>query len=424
VAQARASERARRAKLGGALERAADQYVVRRGSGKTIIAGYPWFGDWGRDTFIALRGLCLATGRFADALQILTAWADLVSEGMLPNFFPDATGAPEFNTVDASLWYVIAVGEALQAAGAAVDSADRRRLISAVEAILSGYARGTRYGIRATDDGLLAAGVPGQQLTWMDARVDGHEMTPRIGKPVEIQALWLNALASAIALGCPSAARWQGLLGRGRASFESRFWDETRGCLYDVVDVDHRPGAVDATFRPNQILAVGGLPLPLLTGARARMVVDAVETALLTPLGLRSLAPAEPGYCARYAGGIAARDGAYHQGTVWPWLMGPFVEAYVRVHGGTGEAKRAARARLLAPMLAHLGDAGIGHVSEVVDADEPHRPGGCPFQAWSLGELLRLDRVVLAADAPRPGAPDRRPALPPDPVSVDPARHA
>lgn len=249
-------------------------------------------------------------------------------------------------------------------------------------------------------------------------------MTPRIGKPVEIQALWLNALASAIELGCPSAARWQGLLGRGRASFESRFWDETRGCLYDVVDVDHRLGAVDATFRPNQILAVGGLPLALLTGARARTVVDAVEAALSTPLGLRSLAPAEPGYCARYAGGVVARDGAYHQGTVWPWLMGPFVEAYVRVHGGTGEAKRAARARLLAPMLAHLGDAGIGHVSEVADADEPHRPGGCPFQAWSLGELLRLDRVVLAADSLRPGAPDRRTALPPGSVSVDPARHA
>ena len=424
VAQARASERVRRAKLGGALPRAADQYIVERGTGKTIIAGYPWFGDWGRDTFIALRGLCLATGRVDDALQILTAWADLVSEGMLPNFFPDATGAPELNTVDASLWYVIAVGEALQAAGAGVGAAERRRLLAAVEAILSGYAGGTRYGIRATDDGLLAAGVPGQQLTWMDARVDGREVTPRIGKPVEIQALWLNALASAVALGCRSAARWQEVFARGRASFESRFWDESRGRLYDVVDVDHQPGAVDATFRPNQLLAVGGLPLPLLTGVRARMVVDAVEAALLTPLGPRSLAPGEPGYRARYAGGVAARDGAYHQGTVWPWLMGPFVEAYVRVHGGTAEVKRAARTLFLAPLLAHLGDAGIGHVSEVADGDEPHRPGGCPFQAWSLGELLRLERVVLVEEATRPGAPDRRLATPPGTVSADPARHA
>ncbi|HEX2660764.1 MAG TPA: amylo-alpha-1,6-glucosidase, partial [Polyangia bacterium] len=396
VAQARASERARRARLGGPLERAADQYVVERGAGKTIIAGYPWFGDWGRDTFIALRGLCLATGRTTDALQILTAWAELVSDGMLPNFFPDDTGAPEYNTVDASLWYAIAVGETLQAAGAAVDGLDRRRLINAVEAILTGYARGTRYGIHATEDGLLAAGQVGQQLTWMDARVDGREATPRIGKPVEIQALWLNALAAAVGMGCPSEARWQDLLRRGQASFEARFWDETRGCLYDVVDVDHHAGAVDPTLRPNQILAVGGLPLPLLSGQRARQVVDAVEAALVTPLGLRSLAPHEPGYCARYQGGVAARDGAYHQGTVWPWLLGPFVEAYVRVHGDTADARRQARSRFVAPLLAHLSEAGLGHVSEVADAEAPHRPGGCPFQAWSLGELLRLERVVLA----------------------------
>ena len=369
--------------------------------------------------FIALRGLCLGTGRSGDALQILTAWAELVSEGMLPNFFPDATGAPEYNTADASLWYVIAVGETLKAA-ADVEPAQRRRLVAAVEAILDGYARGTRYGIRATEDGLLAAGMAGQQLTWMDARVAGREITPRIGKPVELQALWLNALATAVALASPSAARWDDLFRRGQAAFELRFWDETHGRLHDVVDVEHRPGVVDATFRPNQLLAVGGLPLPLLTGARARRVVDAVEAALLTPLGLRSLAPDEPGYCPTYQGGVEARDGAYHQGTVWPWLMGPFVEAYVRVRGGTAEAKRVARARFIAPLLAHLDEAGLGHVSEVADAGPPGRPGGCPFQAWSLGELLCVERGVLA-DVPHPAVGQRRsPAWPPRPAVDEP----
>jgi predicted glycogen debranching enzyme len=400
VEGARAAERARRGLLGGPLDRAADQYVVARRGGRTIIAGYPWFGDWGRDTFIAIRGLCLATGRFAEALEILTAWAGVVSEGMLPNFFPDGAAAPAYNAVDASLWYVVAVGEALAAArdvGFAVGSAARRTLVDAVEAILAGYAGGTRFGIRATDDGLLAAGVAGQQLTWMDARVAGREVTPRIGKPVEVQALWLNALATAASFGTVTGARWGELLARGRASFEPRFWDEARGHLYDVVDVDHVAGRVDATFRPNQILAVGGLPLPLLTGARARRVVDAVEVHLLTPLGLRSLAPGEPGYRPHYAGGVDARDGAYHEGTVWPWLMGPFVEAFVRVAGAGPDVRAAARARFLAPLRAHLDEAGLGHVSEVADAEPPYTPGGCPFQAWSLGELLRLDRVVLAA---------------------------
>jgi len=223
---------------------------------------------------------------------------------------------------------------------------------------------------------------------------------------VEVQALWLNALAGGAALAGPSAGRWQEAFMRGQASFERRFWDDGHGRLYDVVDVDHRPGVVDATLRPNQILAVGGLPLPLLTGTRARMVVDAVEGALLTPLGLRSLAPSEPGYCPRYQGGVAARDGAYHQGTVWPWLMGPFVEAFVRVHGDSGDVKRAARARLVAPLWAHLTEAGVGHLSEVADGEQPRRPGGCPFQAWSLGELLRVERIVLG-EGPRSGAGER-----------------
>jgi predicted glycogen debranching enzyme len=398
VLAARTVERERRDRLGGSLERAADQYLVSRRGGRTIIAGYPWFGDWGRDTFIALRGLLLATGRVAEAIEVLLAWSGVVSQGMLPNLFPDGGAGPEYNSVDASLWYVVAVGEAIHAAGSALRSADRRRLVDAVEAILSGYAAGTRFGIHGTDDGLLAAGERGQQLTWMDARVEGREITPRIGKPVEVQALWLNALAAAITLAAPSTARWSDLLARGRASFERRFWDEANGRLYDVVDVDHVAGAVDTSLRPNQILAVGGLPLPILSGERARRVVDAVSAALLTPMGLRSLAPAEPGYCARYAGGVRERDGAYHQGTVWPWLFGPFVEAFVRVHGDTDEAKRSARERFVAPLRAHLDDAGIGHLSEVADAESPFSPGGCPFQAWSLGELLRMERVVLAAE--------------------------
>jgi len=394
--QARASERGRRARLGGPLERAADQYLVARQGGRSIIAGYPWFGDWGRDTFIAVRGLCLATGRVAEAVEVLSAWAGVLSEGMLPNFFPDGHGGAGFNSVDASLWYVVAVAETIQAAGGSLGSGERRRLVEAVEAIVSGYARGTRFGIHATDDGLLAAGVPGQQLTWMDARVGSHVITPRIGKPVEVQALWLNALHLAVVLGAPSRARFSELLARGRSNFERRFWDEAHGRLFDVVDVDHQLGAVDERLRPNQLLAVGGLPLALLEGERARRVLAAVEATLLTPLGLRSLGPGEPGYRPRYQGGVEERDGAYHQGTVWPWLLGPFVEAYVRVHGGTTEAKRSARDRFVVPLLAHLHDAGLGHVTEVADAEAPFTPGGCPFQAWSLGELLRLERVVLA----------------------------
>ena len=385
------AERARRRRLPSRLHRAADAYLVARGGGKTIVAGYPWFTDWGRDTFIALRGLCLATGRLDDARAILLEWAGLVSDGMLPNRFADQGEGPEFNAVDAALWYVVAVHDFLGAAGS-VTERDRRALETAVEGILSGYARGTRYRIRVDDDGLLAAGEPGVQLTWMDAKVGDWVVTPRIGKPVEVQALWLNALR----IGSRFSERWAELYTRGRAAFESRFWNEARGALHDVVDVDHRPGTVDPTFRPNQILAVGGLPFAVLDGSRARQVVDAVEARLLTPLGLRSLAPDEPGYTPRYQGGVRERDAAYHQGTVWPWLMGPFVEAWVRVRGGSAEAIAEARRRFLEPLLAHLDDAGIGHLPEIADGDAPHTPRGCPFQAWSVGEALRLDRAVLA----------------------------
>ena len=397
-------ESARRSAFATPLDRAADSYLVRRGDGRTIVAGYPWFTDWGRDTFIALRGLCLSTGRFDDARAILLEWSGAVSQGMLPNRFPDHGEQPEFNSVDASLWYVIAVHEFL----AAVDrdetrlaASDRRRLESAVRAIVEGYERGTRFGIRCDADGLLSAGEPGVQLTWMDAKVGDWVVTPRIGKPVEVQALWLNALWAARSL----EDRWTELFVRGRDEFRSRFWSEERGCLYDVVDVDHRPGKADPAFRPNQIFAVGGLPIALFENDRARRIVDAVEQQLWTPMGLRSLAPNDASYVPNYQGDVRQRDGAYHQGTVWPWLIGAFVEAWVRVRGGGNDAKHEARERFVKPLREHLNAAGIGHISEVCDGAAPHTPGGCPFQAWSLGELLRLERVVLAepAVATKPG---------------------
>jgi len=393
-AQVRSNELRRRGSFKSPLERAADAYLVRRGEGKTLIAGYPWFGDWGRDTFIALRGLCIATGRLEDARDILVEWAGTVSQGMLPNRFPDSGEQPEFNSVDASLWYIIAVGDYLLAAekrSGLTDDCHTEQLRGAIEAILLGYSTGSRFGIRADDDGLLAAGERGQQLTWMDARVDGREITPRIGKPVEIQALWLNALA----IGARFSARWQMLLEKGRAAFENRFWNEDAGQLADVIDCDHRTGDLDLTFRPNQIFAVGGLPLQVLSGDRARRLVEAVEARLLTPLGLRSLAPGESGYTPHYGGSVAQRDGSYHQGTVWPWLIGAFVEAWVRVRGNTDAAKKEARDRFLPPLYRHLKEAGLGHISEICDAEPPQAPRGCPFQAWSLGELLRLERNVL-----------------------------
>ena len=393
VEELRSRERARRAAFPSPLHRAADAYLVRRGAGHSIVAGYPWFTDWGRDTFIALRGLCLAGGRLDVAKKIALAWAGSVSEGMLPNRFVDGAEAPEWNAVDASLWYVVAVCE-LIARGVALAARERARLEAASAAILEGYQKGTRHGIRMDGDGLVAAGEPGVQLTWMDARVGARVITPRIGKAVEVQALWVNALRLAGA--GFERADWSALAARAEASFAARFWNESRGCLFDVVDDGHQTGVNDPTLRPNQILAVGGLPHALLAGRRARRVVDLVEAKLWTPLGLRSLAPDEPGYAPRYAGGPEERDAVYHQGPAWAWLLGPFVEGWVRVRGGRAAAKRAARERFLAPLLTHLGEAGLGHVSELADGEAPHTPRGCPFQAWSTGELLRLEREVLA----------------------------
>jgi predicted glycogen debranching enzyme len=385
-------ERARRSAFATPLERAADSYLVARGNGRTIIAGYPWFGDWGRDTFISLRGLCLATQRFSEAKEILLEWSHVVSEGMLPNLFPDHNGKPEYNSVDASLWYVIAASELLKdpEGSSLLSLTDRQALKTAILAIVSGYAQGTRFGIRRDVDGLLACGQAGVQLTWMDVKVGDYVVTERSGKPVEIQALWLNALAAAGEL----APEFAGSFESARASFELRFWNEASSSLNDVVDVDHHPGRVDTAMRPNQIFAVGGLPMNLISSARARRVIDTVEQQLLTPIGLRSLAPSDPAYIPTYQGGVWQRDTAYHQGTVWPWLMGPFVEAWLKIRGNTNAAKREAEQRFIAPLLAHLNRAGIGHVSEIADAEPPHTPRGCPFQAWSIAELLRISALT------------------------------
>ncbi len=393
IDELRRREIARRTGLGGELEHAADQYLVRRAEGHSIIAGYPWFTDWGRDTFIAMRGLVLATGRLDVARSILLQWAESVTDGMLPNRFTDDGSKAEYNSVDAALWFVVATHEYLEAAAKSGSSrnADRVRLLAAIESILDRYRNGALHGIHADTDGLLAAGEPGVQLTWMDARVGDQVITPRIGKPVEVQALWINALWI-ISRHVP---RFREDFERALESFSKRFWNEESSGLFDVVDDGHQQGRDDASFRPNQILAVGGLPLCLLDEARARKLVDSVEKRLWTPLGLRSLAPPDSRYRPHYTGGPAERDSAYHQGTVWPWLVGPFVEAWLRVRGFSPPATLEARARFVSPMLDHLEEAGLNHVSEIADAELPHTPRGAPFQAWSLGELLRLSRVVL-----------------------------
>lgn len=401
------TQRQRRSGFATPLHRSADAFFVRRKIsnapddsptvatkfGQTIIAGYPWFTDWGRDTFISLRGLCLATGRLDEAREILLAWAGTVSEGMLPNRFPDAGDQPEFNSVDASLWFIVAVHDLLETASRldrSVDPADRHTLEQAILAIVGGYASGTRFGIRMDSDSLLAAGQPGTQLTWMDAKIGNWVVTPRIGKPVEVQALWLNALSIASQLD----SRWALPLNQGREEFARRFWNPTLDCLYDVVDDDHQSGANDGSLRPNQIFAVGGLPLALLEGQRAEQVIAVVERHLLTPLGLRTLSPGSPNYTSHYGGDARQRDAAYHQGTSWPWLLGPFVEAWLRVRGNTPDAKRSARQQFLPPLGTHLQTAGLNHISEITDAEPPFAPHGCPFQAWSLGEFMRLQSLL------------------------------
>jgi predicted glycogen debranching enzyme len=369
-----------------ALTSAADQYIVSRGDQKTVIAGYHWFNDWGRDTMIALPGLTLPTGQYDAACGILRAFAQHVDRGMIPNRFPDAGETPEYNTVDATLWFFEAVRAFLAYTG---DLAFvQKHLYGVLTDIIAWHVRGTRFGIRLDPTGLLSAGEPGVQLTWMDAKVGDLVITPRHGKPVEIQALWYNAVCTmkdiAALLGDETARRrYNEVAALTKSSFNRQLWNEEGGYLYDVVG----DGPPDASIRPNQIFAVS-LPHSMLTSERAKQVVSIVQQHLLTPYGLRSLAPGDPRYRGRYTGDVASRDSAYHQGTVWPWLIGPFITAYVKVNGGSEAARRQA-ALWLAPLKDHLDDAGLGHISEIFDGDAPHRPLGCIAQAWSVAEVLR-----------------------------------
>lgn len=391
----RKTEEKRRNSFGSVMERAAESYLIRRGNGKTVIAGYPWFTDWGRDTFISLRGLCLASGDIDDARAILLQWSSTISKGMIPNRFPDGAGDPEYNAVDASLWYIISIQcffDALAKRRKRISNQEREALLGAIQAILEGYSRGTRYQIHAETDGLLASGEPGVQLTWMDAKVGDWVVTPRTGKAVEIQALWLNA----VAVGASYSKQWSNIYEKGLASFAARFWNEEQQCLYDVVDVDHQPGRNDAAVRPNQIFAVGGLPHMIIDGKQAEKILQKVESELYTPIGLRSLSPRDSAYRGIYQGGPLERDGAYHQGTVWPWLLGAFVEAWVRVNGATSACKKEARERFLKPLLSFDKAYGAGHLPEIADGDSPHQPRGCPFQAWSVAEAIRIDKEILA----------------------------
>jgi predicted glycogen debranching enzyme len=374
------------------LTLAADQFVVRRGvddhAGKTIIAGYHWFNDWGRDTMIALPGLVLSTGRAEDAAKILRVFVKFVKDGLLPNNFSDhASAAPEYHTADASLWYVLGVRTYYEATHDArlVDD-----LLPVLRSIIDWYIRGTHYEISMDPaDGLLRAGHPGVQLTWMDAKVGGWVVTPRIGKPVEINALWYNALRTLTgflaARADESASRYGALADRVRASFRAKFVRADRGALADVVD---GPEGDDLAIRPNQIFAVS-LPFPLLEGDAAAAVVDAVGRALLTTYGLRSLSPDAASYRGEYGGDVLQRDGAYHQGTAWAWLIGPYAEAYHRVSGDPEGALR-----LLSPFEHHLRDGGLGTISEIFEGNAPHHPRGCIAQAWSVAEVLRVWRKL------------------------------
>jgi predicted glycogen debranching enzyme len=382
---------------------AADQFLVARrtarpgaGPGRTVIAGYHWFNDWGRDTMIALPGLALATGRAAEAVDILRTFANYLADGLLPNNFPDSTGAvPGYNTVDATLWYVVAIYRYAQATG---DTALVDELLPALRDVVDWHLRGTRFGIGVDPaDGLLRAGEPGGQLTWMDAKVGDWVVTPRSGKPVEVNALWYNVLRILTTFlrerGDPAAEAFAARADAMLASFRARFRHPDHPWLADVVD---GPGGDDWSLRPNQVFALS-LPFPLLEGAAAAVVLDAVGRSLYTTYGLRSLAPDDPAYQGHYSGDRVARDGAYHQGTVWGWLIGPYAEAHYRVRRDP-EAALA----LLAPFRHHLADAGLGSISEIFDGDAPHTPRGCIAQAWSVAEVLRVWRRLEREAAPSP----------------------
>ncbi len=355
---------------------AADAFLVDRAEGKSVIAGYHWFGDWGRDTMIALPGLTLAAGKPDIARDILTAFASFLSNGMLPNRFPDHGQQPEYNTVDATLWYFEAIRAWVAATG---DTAFvKAKLVPALRGVIEWHRSGTRYGIRMDTDGLLLAGEPGTQLTWMDAKVGTWVVTPRSGKPVEIQALWYNALRMMQEL--TGNARYGSMADEARESFARQFWNPETGCLFDVIDGNWK----DASIRPNQLGAIGLGHRILEDREKAASLLAVVERDLLTPYGLRTLSPRDPHYRGRYTGDPSSRDGAYHQGTVWPWLMGLYCNACAYVRGKVDAAA------LTAALDEFRDDRGVGQIPELFDGDAPHEPRGCIAQAWSVAELMRI----------------------------------
>jgi predicted glycogen debranching enzyme len=382
---------------------AADQFIVARsviapsasGQGqhetrlKTIIAGYPWFADWGRDSMISLPGLLLSTGRYDEARDLLKAFASYTHGGLIPNRFPDSGEAPEYNTIDATLWMFHAIDRYLTATG---DWSLLDELFLTLSSIIDRHVEGTIYGIGVDPaDGLLRGGTSGVQLTWMDAKVGEWVVTPRHGKPVEVNALWYYALtcmeswAERYSL---DASKISQLRSEVREHFSKRFWYEEGGYLYDVVDVEGVAGQNDASLRPNQVIAASLTP-SLLTEGQMRSMLEKVKATLLTPLGLRSLSPADPSYCTHYNGNQQQRDGAYHRGTVWQWLIGPYVDVHLSLY-----KDRAAIRAVLQPLVQHLWDACLGTISEIAEPEPPFTPVGCYAQAWSVAEVLRSWQFV------------------------------
>jgi predicted glycogen debranching enzyme len=367
------------------LSLAADQFIVKRGDLNTIIAGYPWFSDWGRDTMISLPGLCIATGRNNDLKNILRAFANYVSEGMLPNRFPDHGETPEYNTIDATLWFFVAIYKYYQSSK---DKAFINEILPVLTDIIDWHYKGTRYNIRVDEtDELLSGGQDRVQLTWMDAKVGDWVVTPRKGKAVEINALWYNALNILSHFFAESgdetnSIKWKAKADLVNNSFNEKFWNDLRGCLYDFIDGEEK----NADLRPNQLYAIS-LPFPVLTRQRATKVLKVITDQLYTPKGLRSLERSHPDYKHHYGGNIHSRDGAYHQGTVWGYLIGPYVDAVMFVKG---EKAKTDAAKIISEYLKTLDDRCIGSISEIFDAEEPYTSRGCFAQAWSVAEALRV----------------------------------
>lgn len=380
------------------LLRAADSFIVKRGNGVSVIAGYPWFTDWGRDTMISLPGLFLETGRFEEARNLLLSFLIHYKDGLIPNTFPDGGEAPLYNTIDASLWFIHAVYEYYQATKDL--DAIRTPFMEVIKDIIQHYVKGTRFGIGQDSDSLIRGGEEGWQITWMDAKVEGKVITPRMGKNVEINALWYHALRVAAIfsdlLDDEDTFAAYGLHAeKVKQSFEENFWFEDGGYLYDTIGSN----GADSSIRPNQIFALS-LPHPIINGPKAESVLSTVERFLLTPFGLRSLAPGHPDYKKQYKGNLLSRDMAYHQGTVWSWLIGPYIDAMLHVKG-ENRATAQEGMKVIQPLLDHLETACLGSVSEIFDAEPPQAPRGCFAQAWSVAELLRaylkLIRIINAS---------------------------